>query len=72
MKTPQTDPEDDPRHHFQKVKGMLEDVARHAREDVGKVDDRQARALLETTAEVLLGLTRAYDHALNRSEPAWR
>jgi hypothetical protein len=65
-------PEGDPRHHTPKIKGMLADVARHAREDVSKVTDPQARALFETTAEVLDGLIRAYDHAEQKAEPAWK
>jgi hypothetical protein len=64
--------ESDPRHHTIKIREMLNDVARHAREDVGKVNDPKAQALFETTAEVIEGLTRAYDHLEQKSEPAWR
>jgi len=65
-------PESDPRHHTMKLRNMLRDVAQHAREDVGKVDDPKAKALFETTAEVLLGLSTAYEHFEDRSEEAWR
>jgi hypothetical protein len=65
-------PETDPRHHTMKIRGMLDDVIRHAREDVGKVKDPKAQALFETTAELLSGLTRAYEHAEQKAEPAWR
>ena len=65
-------PESDPRHHTIKNRGMLDDVVRHVREDIGKVSDPKAQALFETTAEVLGGLTRAYEHAEQKSEPAWR
>jgi len=51
---------------------MLHDVVQHAREDVDKVDDPRAKALFETTAEVLTGLVNAYEHFERRSEPAWR
>jgi hypothetical protein len=64
--------EDDPRHHTIKLKGMLRDVVQHVREDVEKVDDPRAKALFETTAEVLTGLVNAYEHFERRSEPAWR
>jgi hypothetical protein len=64
--------EDDPRHHTIKLKGMLRDVVQHAREDVEKVDDPRAKALFETTAEVLTGLVNTYEHFERRSEPAWR
>jgi hypothetical protein len=63
---------DDPRHHTNKLKGMLNDTAQHAREDVGKVEDPKAQALFETTAEVLGGLITAYQHYEQRAEPAWR
>jgi hypothetical protein len=64
--------EDDPRHHTIKLKGMLRDVVQHSREDVEKVDDPRAKALFETTAEVLTGLVNAYEHFERGSEPAWR
>jgi len=41
-------PENDPRHHTLKLKQMLNDVAKHAREDVSKVSDPKAQALFET------------------------
>ncbi|MFO0860054.1 MAG: hypothetical protein U0570_05815 [Phycisphaerales bacterium] len=63
--------ESDPRHHTARIRAMLQDVARHAREDVTKVADPRAQALFETTAEVLKGLETAYEHFESRSEPAW-
>ena len=65
-------PESDPRHDTANIKGMLDDVIRHVREDVNKVDEPKAQALFETTAEVLMGLKTAYDHYERRAEPAWR
>ena len=65
-------PESDPRHHTIKIRGMLNDVIEHAREDVGKVNDPKAQALFETTAEVLRGLVTAYEHFEQRGEQAWR
>lgn len=64
--------ENDPRHHTIKIREMLDDIVRHVREDVSKVDDPKAVALFETTAEVLQGLSRAYEHAEQKTEPAWR
>jgi len=64
--------ENDLRHHAIKIRGMLNDVIHHARKDVDKVSDPKAQALLETTAEVLTGLVRAYEHAEQKSEPAWQ
>ena len=64
-------PENDPRHHTIRIKAMVSDK-NHAREDVGKIDDPRGQALFETTAEVLGGLVKAYEHYENRSEEAWR
>ena len=64
-------PESDPLRHTQKLKQMLHDVANHAREDVSKVSDPKAQALFETTAEVLLGLAKAYDDFEQKNEKAW-
>jgi hypothetical protein len=64
--------EDDPRHHTEKLKSMLSEVIDHAREDVNKVNDGKAQALFETTAEVLIGLRKAYTDFEQGNEPAWR
>jgi len=49
-------PENDPRHHTDRLKQMLTEMIEHARKDVAKVSDPKAQALFETTAEVLAGL----------------
>ena len=64
-------PESDPRHHTAKIKRMLAEVREQARQDLGKITDPKAQALFETTAEVVAGLEKAYDHFERRSEPAW-
>jgi hypothetical protein len=38
----------------------------------GKVSDPKAQALFETTAEVLLGLEKAYQDFEDRNERAWK
>ena len=60
----QTFAESDPRHHTQKVQAWLSDLIDHLRQDVQKVDDPKAQALVETSAEVLTGLKTAFAHAL--------
>ena len=62
-------PESDPRHHAMNLARALEELAAHARADVQKVIDPAGRALLETTAEVLLGLAAAHEHFANGIEP---
>jgi hypothetical protein len=65
-------PESDPRHHTLKIQDLLVRARDHCREDVGKITDPKAQAIFETTAEVLDGLIRAYDHYNSRSEQAMR
>lgn len=67
-----TSSEQDVTQHTANIKRMLDDTARHAREDVGKVQDPRAKALFETTAEVLLGLRKAYDDFERKDEAAWK
>jgi hypothetical protein len=62
----------DPRQHTAKIQGMLDDLTRHLREDVGKVEEPKAQALFETTAEVLQGLKKAYEHYEQGVEPGFR
>ncbi len=64
--------EGDPRRHTENIKGMLDDLIQHVREDVTKVDDPKAKALFETSAEVLTGLKTAYEHYEQGTEAAWR
>ena len=52
--------EDNPLYHVVKVRGMLNAVMRHCREDIDKVAEPKARALFETTADLLDGLINAY------------
>jgi hypothetical protein len=72
MPTNEQAQESDPRHHSAKIKTMLTEVIDHARADVLRVEDPRAQALFETTAEVLLGLRKAYEHFEQKSEEAWR
>lgn len=64
-------PESDPKRHTGYVKGQLNDLVEHLREDVRKVDEPQAKALFETSAEVLGGLATAFEHYEAKNEAAW-
>lgn len=72
MVSPQTYAENDPRHHTLKIKGLLNDLINHVRQDVSKVDEPKAQVLFETTAEVLNGLVNAYDHYERHEEKAFQ
>lgn len=65
-------PETDPRHHTQKIQIRLDNLIDHLRQDVQRVGDPQAKALFETSAEVLTGLKTAYTHYEEQTEEAWR
>lgn len=61
-----------PQHHTQNTKKRLSETATHLREDVGKVDEPQLKAMFETSAEVLGGLIKAFDDYEKKNEAAWR
>ncbi|HLJ11854.1 MAG TPA: hypothetical protein VKU82_11730 [Planctomycetaceae bacterium] len=67
-----TFPDTDPRHHTANIRNMLDAVISHARGDIDKVSDPKARALFETTAEVLEGLKTAYEHFDKGQEAGFR
>ena len=52
--------ENNPLYHVVKVRGMLNAVMKHCREDIEKVAEPKAQAMFETTAELLGGLINAY------------
>ncbi|HTN62277.1 MAG TPA: hypothetical protein VL147_12110 [Devosia sp.] len=62
----------DPRHHIQKMKQRLTETIRHLRDDIETVDDLQFKAMFETSAEVLVGLVKAFDDFERKNESAWR
>ncbi|HSU96930.1 MAG TPA: hypothetical protein VLI40_06850 [Gemmatimonadaceae bacterium] len=72
MPTSQNDTSSDPRQHTANIKRMLNDTVTHLRDDTEKVDDPRAKALFETSAEVLTGLVTAFEHYDNKSESAWK
>ncbi len=67
-----TSTENGTHHHVSKLRDMLDEVAQQARQDIGKVSDPKAQALFETTAEVVLGLRKAYDDFEEGTEAAWK
>ena len=51
---------------------MLDRLIQQVRSDIEQVDEPKAQALFETTAEVLLGLKKAYQDYQGGGEKAWR
>jgi hypothetical protein len=64
--------ENDPRYHTANIRRMLTELVDHARSDSTKVTDPKAQALFETTAEVLIGIRKAFEDYEQRSESAWK
>jgi hypothetical protein len=61
--------ENNPIRHMQQIKAQLRQIINHLRFDVGRMTEAKARALFETSAEVLSGLVKTYDdyeNTLNR------
>ena len=50
----------DARVHTAQLRAEMEQLIDHLRRDIGLVDEPRAKAMFETTAEVLLGLTKTY------------
>ena len=71
-KTTEQYSDNDPRRHTAHLKEKLNEIIRHAREDVTKISEPKAQALFETTAEVSGGLSRALEDYDRKNESAWR
>jgi hypothetical protein len=54
------------------TQGRLDTLANQVRADIANVHEPKAQALLETTAEVLLGLKKAYEDYGRGGEKAWQ
>jgi hypothetical protein len=51
---------------------MFDELIQHLREDVEKVDDARAKAMFETSAEVIIGLKKTFEHFEAGEEKAWQ
>jgi DNA gyrase/topoisomerase IV subunit A len=58
--------------HVQKMRQCLQEQVDHLREDINKIDEPKCRAMFETSAEVLLGLIKAFDDYEKKMEVAWK
>jgi hypothetical protein len=62
----------DPAVHAQKMHRMLQDLIDYTRQDIDRVEEPRFQALLETTAEVLIGLQTAFVDYREGKEKVWR
>lgn len=60
-----------PVNHTRAMKQRLESTITHLRADVRRVDDPRLQALMETSAEVLGGLAKAFGDYERKNEAAW-
>lgn len=60
-----------PREHTANIKDEFKKLSEHLREDADKVDDAQAKALFEVSAEVIDGLQKAFSDYEKKKETAW-
>ena len=61
-----------PQHHTMNMRKRFQETVTHLRRDVDEVDDPQLKAMFETSAEVLIGLTKAFEDYEKKNEAAWR
>jgi len=62
----------DPAVHTAKIKADLSNLVNHLRSDIEKLDNPAAKALFEVSAEVLLGLHKAFSDFEQKNEKAWQ
>jgi hypothetical protein len=64
--------EHDPLHHTRKMRQSLKQISDHMREDIGKFEEPQAKAMFETSADVIDGIITAFDQYEVKSEKGWK
>ena len=60
-----------PLEHTSNIKEEFKKLSEHLREDVDKVNDPEAKALFEVSAEVIDGLEKAFIDYERKNETAW-
>jgi hypothetical protein len=71
MSIPTTDSPDVKRHSTN-IQGALTDLVDHVRKDIDQVKEPRFQAMLETTAEVLIGLRKTFEDYSEGKEKVWR
>jgi hypothetical protein len=62
----------DAKRHSSSMQHALTDLVKQARKDIDQVDDPQFKAILETTAEVLIGLRKTFEDYSEGREKVWQ
>lgn len=71
METPKAIHSTDPKENAQNIERYIYELKLLCREEISYVNDSKAKALFETTAEVLAGLEKAYSDYQSENEGAW-
>jgi hypothetical protein len=58
--------------NIEQLHQRISNLARELHTQAHQDQTPQGRALLETSAEVMEGMTKAFDHFLAKSEEAWK
>jgi hypothetical protein len=58
-------------YRVERVHDEIQALIDHVRRDIAPIEDDRAKALFETTAEVLAGLRTAFEHYQEKREEAW-
>lgn len=61
-----------PKKHSENVRKEVQKLIDYLRKDIKKMDDPKAKALFETSVEVLKGLETAFSHFEKGEEEAWK
>jgi hypothetical protein len=61
-----------PQHQVEKMSGKFQELVKQLRGDIDKIDEPRAKAMFETSAEVLIGLQKALHDYERKNEVAWR
>jgi len=62
----------DPAIHTRNMRQRFEELRKHLRMNIEKVDEPQLRAMFETSAEVISGLEKAFSDYERKNESAWQ
>ena len=61
-----------PMEHTGNIKKEFRALIDHLRRDIEKIDDPSGKALFEVSAEVLMGLEKAFTDYEQKNEAGWR
>lgn len=61
----------DPKEHAQTIQEYIYELKIYCHKEIKLISDPKAKALFETTAEVLGGLEKAYSDYQSQNEGAW-